>query len=77
MGANGATKLFKVCENVTQVIAIELVTAARAIEYRRPLKSSPVLETYLGNYLKAVQPKDEDEILSPVLLKAKAFVSQN
>ena len=77
MGANGATKLFKVCENVTQVIAIELVTAARAIEYRRPLKSSPILETYLGNYLKAVQPKDEDEILSPVLLKAKAFVSQN
>ena len=77
MGANGATKLFKVCENVTQVIAIELVTAARAIEYRRPLKSSPILETYLGNYLKAVQPKDEDEILSPVLLKAKAFVIQN
>ncbi|MDI1232988.1 MAG: histidine ammonia-lyase [bacterium] len=75
MGANGATKLYKVCENVLQVLAIEMVTAARAIQYRRPLKTSPILESFLSHYTAAVQPKDEDEILSPVLLKAKAFIS--
>ncbi len=72
--AGSATKLYKVCENVLQVLAIEMVTAARAIAYRRPLKSSPAVEEMLKQYNEKVQPKDEDEILSPVLLRAKEFI---
>ncbi|MES2617983.1 MAG: histidine ammonia-lyase [Bacteroidota bacterium] len=76
MGANAATKLYRVCENVWQVIAIELITAARAIEYRRPSRSSSAVEKLLANYHTAVQPSTEDEYLSPILLKAKVFISK-
>ncbi len=75
MGANGATKLYKICENVLQILAIELVTAARAIKYRRPLKTSPMLEIFLTNYEQVVQPQETDEMMSPVLLKTKNFLS--
>jgi len=34
MGANAATKLFKVLENVQRVLAIELITAVQAIEFQ-------------------------------------------
>ncbi|MEI2708408.1 MAG: aromatic amino acid lyase [Chitinophagaceae bacterium] len=44
MGANAATKCFRVIENVQRVLAIELLTAAQALEFRRPLKSSPFIE---------------------------------
>jgi histidine ammonia-lyase len=44
MGANAATKLYRLVRNVQRVLAIELLTAAQALELRRPLKSSPQLE---------------------------------
>lgn len=44
MGANAATKLYRVVKNVQRVLAIELLTAAQALELRRPLQSSPQLE---------------------------------
>lgn len=74
MGANAATKLAKIIDNVFQVIAIELVTAHRAIAYRKPLETSPMLAGYLMEYEQYVKPKNEDEFLSPVLLRAKGFV---
>ena len=40
MGANGATKLLRVAENLERIIAIELFTAIQALEFRRPLRSS-------------------------------------
>ena len=43
MGANAATKCFRVINNVEKVLAIELLTAVQAMEYRRPMKSSPVI----------------------------------
>ena len=36
MGANSATKLFRVVENINSILAIELMTAAQALEFRRP-----------------------------------------
>jgi histidine ammonia-lyase len=44
MGANAATKLYRVVKNVQRVLAIEVLTAAQALELRRPLRSSPQLE---------------------------------
>ena len=38
MGATSAVKLLQVLDNVEHVIAIELITAAQALDYRRPLK---------------------------------------
>lgn len=72
MGANSATKLYKVVENVQQVLAIELLTAIRAMNFRRPKKSSPALETYMRKFQDQVQVPVGDEYLSPILRNAKS-----
>ncbi len=47
MGANAATKCKRVVDNVEKVLAIELLTAVQAIEFRRPLKTSTNLKRLL------------------------------
>lgn len=54
MGANSATKALRVAENVERILAIELMNAAQAIEFRRPLKAGPKLEALLEDYRKKV-----------------------
>ena len=44
MGMTGALKLRQIVENVERIVAIELMCAAQALEFRRPLQSSPQLE---------------------------------
>ncbi len=52
MGSNAATKLYRVVQNTERVLAIELFNAAQALEFRRPLKSSPRLERLFEKYRK-------------------------
>lgn len=63
MGANAATKCYKVMQNVERVLAIELFNAAQALEFRRPLKSSPFIEDFVGRYRKVVNFVDIDQIM--------------
>ena len=63
MGANSATKAYKVLENLERILAIELFNAAQALEFRRPLKSSPFLEEFIKGYRKRVSFIDEDQIM--------------
>jgi histidine ammonia-lyase len=44
MGSISARKLNKVLDNLEYILAIELMSACQAIEFRRPLKSSEILE---------------------------------
>ena len=74
MGANAATKLFKVVENLYTIFAIELLTAAQAIQFRRPLKTSPVLETWLSNFREKVTFLQEDRLLHDDIMKSKEFL---
>lgn len=60
MGANSATKALRVAENVERILAIELMNAAQAIEFRRPLKTGPILEIILKDYRKVVPFIDND-----------------
>jgi histidine ammonia-lyase len=46
MGANGATKALRVMDNLERILAIELMNASQAIEYRRPLQSSAFIEMF-------------------------------
>lgn len=79
MGANAAVKLYQVIENVTRILAIELLNASQALEFRRPLKSSPFIEEFVENYRKSVTFVAEDRILhndmvaSVQFLKAQTF----
>ena len=76
MGANAATKLYKVLENVQRVLAIELITAVQAMELRRPLKSSETLEHLITAFRKEVSFMHTDRLLHDDLLKAEQFLNQ-
>ncbi len=74
MGANAATKCKRVVDNVEKVLAIELLTAVQAMEFRRPLKSSPELEETIEAFRKEVSFNQADRILHDDMLKAIAFI---
>ena len=54
MGANAATKCLRVVQNVERVLAIELLTAVQAFEFRRPLRSSPEIEKIIAAFREKV-----------------------
>jgi histidine ammonia-lyase len=63
MGANAATKAFRVMENLERILAIEFYNAAQAMEFRRPAKSSAFLEGFMSEYRKKVDFLDDDEVM--------------
>lgn len=74
MGANAATKCFRVIENVEKVLAIELLTAAQALDFRRPLKSSPVIENFVAMYREKVSFNSEDRVLHTDMVASIDFI---
>ena len=76
MGANAATKTLEVVENVEKLLAIELLTASRGLDYRKPLKSSDKLEAILADYRKIVPFTDKDTVLYEDMQKSLAFITE-
>lgn len=74
MGANAAIKLYKVVLNVERVLAIELFNAAQALEFRRPLKSSPAVEKLFEDYRKVVPFIVNDEVMYPHIQHSIEFL---
>lgn len=74
MGANAATKLYQVVLNTEKVLAIELFNAAQALEFRRPLKSSPAIESIFEAYRRVVPFIDNDEFMAPHIAKSIEFL---
>jgi histidine ammonia-lyase len=75
MGWSAARKLRKAVDNLTRIIAIELVTASRAIELRAPLVPSPVSQKVIVQLRKSVAGPGPDRYLSPELEAATEFVA--
>lgn len=76
MGANAATKCYKVVQNVTRVLAIELLNAAQALEFRRPLKSSPRIEHLHSAFRAHVPFMKEDQYLAALMQTAETFIHE-
>ncbi len=76
MGANAATKLVRVIDNVRTVLGIELLNAAQALEFRRPLKSSPVIEQMHADFRAKVPFVEEDTYLHPLIAGAAEFIDR-
>lgn len=76
MGANAATKVYRVMLNLGRILAIELFNAAQALEFRRPLKTSPYLEEFLEKYRKIVLFVDHDKIMHYEIEKTIAFLQE-
>jgi histidine ammonia-lyase len=75
MGANAATKCLRVLDNLERILAIELMNASQAIEYRRPLLSSDFIEMFLKNYRSDVPIIKEDRILHYDIEKSVSFLN--
>lgn len=74
MAANAATKLYRVVQNVERVLAIEVMTASQALEFRRPSKSSAQIEGFVAKYRKVVPMLSDDRIQSTDIHKTIDFL---
>lgn len=74
MGANAATKCLRVINNVEKVLAIELLSAAQALDFRRPMKTSETLEKLHAAFRKVVSFNEEDRVLHDDMMKAVDFI---
>lgn len=76
MGANAATKLYRIVNNVYSILAIELITASQALAFRRPLKTSPHLESFVNTFRTHVPFVEEDRVLHDDIRKAENFIRE-
>jgi histidine ammonia-lyase len=74
MGANGATKLLRVAENLEKILAIELFTAVQALEFRRPLRSSELLEDLVKSFRESVPFINNDKVMYSEIEKSVDFL---
>ena len=74
MGANAATKCYKIIENLEKILAIELLNAAQAVEFRRPLKTSPFLEEIILKYRKTVPFVENDVLMHELIAESINFI---
>ncbi len=74
MGANAATKLHKIVDNLKYIAAVELMNAAQGIDFRRPLKSSPYIESVMAAYRDVVPFVDEDVVMADYISRTMQFL---
>lgn len=77
MGANAATKLYRIIQNCYSIFGIELFNAAQAVQFRRPLKSSVLIENILAEFRKEVPFVSEDCYMHPEIQKSINFIKNN
>jgi histidine ammonia-lyase len=74
MGANAATKCLRVLENIERILAIELMNASQAINYRLPLRTSEIIENFLKSYREIVPLINNDRILHYDIKNSVEFI---
>jgi len=76
MGANAATKLLRVVENVWQVLGIELMAATQALDFREADKTSPTLKKLYSEFRTQISFIKSDEYMSEYLRSSKNFLKK-
>lgn len=74
MGANGATRLLRVADNLEKILAIELFTAVQALEFRRPLRSSEFIEGVVKLFREHIPFINNDKVMYDEIAKSIDFV---
>ena len=77
MVSNAATKLWKVVQNTERILAIELMNAAQALEFRRPLRSSKAIEEIFTAYRTVVPFVDNDTVMYPHIATSVKFLNEH
>lgn len=76
MGAAAAIKTWQVVQDVERVLAIELFTAAQALEFRRPARSSAPLESFVSAFRERVPYVKTDVVMHDHMEAALAFIRE-
>jgi histidine ammonia-lyase len=76
MGSIAGVKLVEVIENVKRIFSIELMTAAQAMEFRRPRKTSEELELMLSDFRSKVPFIEKDQVMYTLMQKSEEFISE-
>jgi len=76
MGANAAVKLHRINSNLRRILAVEMLCAAQAIEFRRPLRTSPALECLLDAYRQRVERIENDVVMYRQIEKTVDFLNE-
>ena len=75
MGANAATQCFSIVNNVERILAIELVYASQTLYFRKPLKSTDLINSFLESYRTEVGFITEDKVLYKPIEKTIRFIN--
>ncbi|HYF67932.1 MAG TPA: histidine ammonia-lyase [Ohtaekwangia sp.] len=76
MGANAATKAHRIVNNVYAILAIELITAAQALTFRKPRKTSPYLENLVHTLRTTVPFIEDDRAMHIDMKNAELFLKE-
>lgn len=74
MAANGARRLSLMVDNTLTILAIELLAASQALEFRKPLNSSEALDKIYVSVRKEIPAYDKDRYFAPDIHKAKQMI---
>lgn len=76
MGANAATKAYRIVNNLYSILAVELITATQALQFRRPLQTSSALEQFVNTFRQAVPFIERDRVLHDDMVRAEKFLKE-
>ena len=77
MGWNAARKLRLAINNLRRILAIEILAATRAIDFRAPLTASPALTKVVAEVRKVVDGPGPDRILSYEMAQIESLAKSN
>jgi len=77
MGWNAARKLRLAINNLRRILAIEILAASRAIDFRAPLTASPALTKVIAEIRNVVDGPGPDRILSQEMSSVETLLLSN
>lgn len=75
MGSISGRKLREVIQNVTRILSIELLCAAQAMDFHRPLKSTPIIEAVHAEIRKHIPHVEDDQPMKEIMANAYELVA--
>ena len=77
MGANAAVKCAKVVENLYAILGIELLNGMQALDFRKPVLSSPIIEKLRDSYRSEIDFITDDVMMYTEINKSIAFIKNS
>jgi histidine ammonia-lyase len=74
MGVTAARKASRVVVNTRRILAIEAIAACQALEFHRPLTTSPPLQAAYNHLRQRVPALEGDRVLAPEIEQAAEMV---